>query len=358
MARSLSRRLMFSAITVTGCLLLLEGGFRLGETSLIPARSIPLPAPRAPGVADAQAFGQQLKEARQAAGIAVALVEDERAGWALAPSTVRKEGNIYVRINALGLRGPEVTAKAPGELRLLSVGDSSIFGIEVEEKYVFSTIAADDMAAALHTKVLPFIGGVPGYDSTQSLQNLQRVGAQVQPDWVIIGCLWSDVFRNDDNNQMRYRREVVGPMRYFATWRVLRWWLAPWLLSERVRWVDTPTDIGSSDGEGLPPRTPLPTYIKNLQALGAEARRLGGKPAYLMLPAPMDFDRVPPPASVQAWRAAMARVAAEQGAPLLDGPALFKSEGGMSDFVDHVHPSKEGHILLGHALGKLLLAAK
>lgn len=354
MARSLARRLSFSAIMVAGCLVLLEAGMYVGEPYLIPARSIPLPAPKAPGVADVQAFDQQLKAARQASGIAVAMVEDERSGWALAPNTVRKEGNIYVRINALGLRGPEVTPKAAGELHLLTVGDSSIFGVEVEEKYVFSSVAAADLANALKTTVTAYIGGVPGYDSAQSLQNLQRVGVQVQPDWVIIGCLWSDVFRNDDNNQMRYRREVVGPMRYFATWRVLRGWLAPWLLSERVRWVDTPTDIGSSDGEGLPPRTSLPNYIKNLQALGNETKKLGGKPVYMILPAPMDFDRVPPPASVQAWRAAMAKVAAEQSAPLLDGPALFKEEGGMGYFVDHVHPSREGHVLLGHALAKLL----
>ena len=82
----------------------------------------------------------------------------------------------------------------------------------------------------------------------------------------------------------------------------------------------------------------------------------GIQPVFLVLPAPMDFDTVPPPETVIAYRAAMATVAREAGAPLLDGPSLFKKEGSMNDFIDQVHPSRSGHARLGHALADLLAA--
>jgi lysophospholipase L1-like esterase len=338
-------------------LLVLEGLARLAEPHLVAERSIPLPAPRSPGVDDPQAFAQSLQADREAEGLVVHLREDEAAGWSLPPSSVRKEGNIVVRVNALGLRGPEVAPKAPGELRLLSIGDSSIFGVEVEEKYVFSSVAADRIAAARSAPVTAFIGGVPGYDSAQSLTNLRKVGRAVLPDWVLVGCLWSDLYRTDDADRQRYRRELVGGFRGLALWRIARWELAPWLAAERVRWIDDLSDIGTLDGEGLPPRTALPAYAANLEAIVAEVGRVGARPLFVVLPAPMDFDRTPIPPSVAAYRAVMKRVAAAHGAPVVDGPALFLDRGRLTWFVDNVHPSGEGHGLLGEATADAILGA-
>lgn len=338
-------------IAVGLALLALEGIARLLEPRLVPARSIPLPAPRGPGVADPEAFRNALLARRRAEGLGVGMTEDESLGWALPPSSVTREGSLVMRTNALGLRGPEVGARTPGELRILTLGDSSIFGFGVEEKYVLSSIAADAMHGALGVAVTPFIGAVPGYDSGQALGTLRRVATALKPDWVVIGCLWSDVFRMDDADRRVYRRELVGPLRGLALWRIARWELAPWLASERVRWVDSAADIGALDGEGLAPRTPLADYIRNLEAIVADTRRMGARPAFVVLPAPMDFDRTPIPASVAAYRAAMKRVAREAGAPLVDGPELFLAEGSLTSFLDNVHPSREGHALLGRALG-------
>jgi hypothetical protein len=38
-----------------------------------------------------------------------------------------------LRIDALGLRGPEIGARKPGERRLLALGDSMVFGLGVDE---------------------------------------------------------------------------------------------------------------------------------------------------------------------------------------------------------------------------------
>lgn len=223
-------------------------------------------------------------------------------------------------------------------------------------KIRFSSVAAEDLQKSKGVPVTPFIGGVPGYDSGQALQTLRRVGESLKPGWVVIGSLWSDVFRNDDARRFANQQALRGPFRSLATWRILRWWLAPWLSSQKVKWVDSKVDIGTLDDEGHPPRTLLPQYLSHLRAMVSTARSLGAEPVFLVLPAPMDFDKVAPPETVMTYRAAMRSVAAEAQAPLLDGPALFLEKASPKDFLDQVHPSRSGHALLGHALATLLEA--
>jgi lysophospholipase L1-like esterase len=344
------RRVAFAALSGLLVFGLLEGGAWLlewtvffGQTST--SRQIPLPAPGAPGTSSTLLW-EQLQR--------VQLIEDETTGWSLPPSSTKQESGVLVRINALGLRGPELVAKGPGEKRILTLGDSSIFGIGVEEKYVFSTVLAEDLEKSLSVPVTPFIGGVPGFASDQALARLKEVGAAVQPDWVVIGTLWSDVFRNDQLNKIRYRKRITGPFEHFALYRVLRLLLAPYLTSQKVGWIDGAQDVGRLDDEGLPPRTGLADYMINLKAMAEQTVAVGGKPVFLVLPAPMDFDKVPPPETVTAYRGAMKAVAEAMGAPVVDGVAVFKEKGSMRYFLDQVHPSREGHALLGHAIATTL----
>jgi lysophospholipase L1-like esterase len=54
----------------------------------------------------------------------------------------------------------------------------------------------------------------------------------------------------------------------------------------------------------------------------------------------------------------MAQVAADEGAPFVDGPALAAAEGAtLGWWLDQVHPSAVGHRALGHALATKLAAA-
>ena len=53
----------------------------------------------------------------------------------------------------------------------------------------------------------------------------------------------------------------------------------------------------------------------------------------------------------------MRLVAAEVGAPLVDGPTLFAERGlGVEGFLDKVHPAVGGHEALGEALAAALAA--
>jgi lysophospholipase L1-like esterase len=287
-------------------------------------------------------------------GERIPLAEDPDLGWALQPGARFQGAGITVRINNRGERGPDLPPRAPGEQRLLAVGDSSIFGDGVEESEVFLSLAARILEQAWGVEVSAVNLGVPGYDSSQSARLLEREGPREEPTWVVVGNLWSDVYRADRAPGAADARSLLPlrpGLRRLASYRLLRRLLEPALIRHQVGWAASDADIGE---EGAT-RTSLRAYMANLRAMAATTERLGGRVAYLVLPAPTDLDVLPPPATIQAFRAAMRRVAAERHAPVLDGPALFsEAENGLGLFKDHVHPNARGHLLLGVGLADLL----
>lgn len=346
MARS--RRPAFVFITVMVGLVLCEAAAR-GLESLSPKRSLPLPIPGQVSGAEAAALSRKMQAAR-AQLPPIPLVPDETSGWALPAGAVGQEGTIVVRYNALGLRGPELGERSDGEERLLTLGDSSIYGQAVAENQVFSSVAADLLGKAWGRPVTPVIGGVPGYSSDQSLLLLKKLGARVEPTWVIIGSLWSDVYAKDARDWERTRSFLSQ----FASYRLLLRGLTPLLSPQKVGYMDGREDVGALSN-GPPPRTPLSDYRANLQAMVEETRKIGAKPAFLILPAPLDFDTLPPPETVLAYRNVMRDVATEAAAPIVDGPALFVSHGAtVAYFGDQVHPNGYGHRLLGELLAEQL----
>ena len=70
-----------------------------------------------------------------------------------------------VRINALGLRGPEVAPKRPGVFRVLVFGDSYAFGVGVDEENVLTSelerLLSEDALSGVEVEVLNL--GVAGY---------------------------------------------------------------------------------------------------------------------------------------------------------------------------------------------------
>src|SRR6185436_19226191 len=76
--------------------------------------------------------------------------------------TNRREFDHAVSIDALGLRGAEVGAKDPSRLRLLALGDSFTFGVDVEDDQPWVV----RLASRLTAKGIPAEGlnaGAPGY---------------------------------------------------------------------------------------------------------------------------------------------------------------------------------------------------
>jgi lysophospholipase L1-like esterase len=158
--------------------------------------------------------------------------------------------------------------------------------------------------------------------------------------------LWSDLVRQG------LAPRITPPSRW-ATYRVGVLLLSPWLTARKVKFLDQKGDVGDLGDESS--RVGLREYRRNLLLLAERAKAGGARPAFLLLPAPMDLDAAVPPETVVAYRATMRSVAAELGAPLVDGEALVDARSAtLAWWDDQVHPSALGHKELGVALAEAL----
>ena len=335
----------------------MEVGARIVELLLPVERTLPTPAP-----GNHESHAKVTAEARERLGMPrrdlieyqLANSSDPRTGWLLPANTTK---GIF-RSNSHGLRGPDLADAEPGEVRILVLGDSSAFGSNVEEDEALGAIAAAQLSASWKRKVVHVNGAIPGHDSNQSVRVLTKFGGWARPSWVVVTSLWSDIYRGDHfrnpSNDGYYGPPALRVLRASAVYRVLRRALDPWLSSRKVGWLTSEEDIGSTQG-GPDTRVLLPRYVSNLETMASRARALGARPVFIMLPAPMDFDVVPPPTTVQEFRLAMRSAAERVGAPLIDGPAEFRRRGaGPAYFFDQVHPTQEGHAILGEALAEVI----
>jgi lysophospholipase L1-like esterase len=102
---------------------------------------------------------------------------------------------VPLRINAHGLRGPEIQReKAPGVTRIAVIGDSFTFGWGVAEEDSFPALLGRQLAEVTpgaSFEVLNF--GVPGTNTAMQEARLTRVVMQFQPDLVL-----HQFYSNDD----------------------------------------------------------------------------------------------------------------------------------------------------------------
>jgi hypothetical protein len=117
---------------------------------------------------------------------------DPVLGWSNQPGSkgvfTRSEFSYDLNINALGLRGPEITEKKPaGTRRIAVLGDSFVWGIGASDEELFTTQLEKKVP---RSQVLNF--GVAGYGTVQYHLLTEKVMA-LDPDIVVVGfCLGSD----------------------------------------------------------------------------------------------------------------------------------------------------------------------
>ncbi len=275
---------------------------------------------------------------------------DDETGWALKPT--EEDGFLGQRINSLGLRGREIESKAPEELRLLFLGDSSIYGFGASEPQTMPESAARDLNSRLGRPVSGVNGGVPGYDSGQSLALFARVVDQVDPDWVVIGALWSDCYaeRGLQMDEDGAPRSLLSKSNLY---RLMRRLLEPLLSSRKVGWFASEEEMFQATVEDA--RTTPDQYLTNLVAMAQLARDSGATPLFLILPAPVDLTRRGPPDIAVEYRKLMRNAAQKTGALVVDGPSLLAPRGvQLHHFLDQVHPGPELQQLLGIAVSRTI----
>lgn len=270
--------------------------------------------------------------------------------WVNAPG-VREEQGVQVRINSLGLRGPEPTSPKPqGERRLLVTGDSVVYGFGVEESALFTHVAAEALG------VEGWTAAVPGYSTFQTINLLEMSALSMAPDVVVIANLWSDlgvIGFSDREVLAAWGSFTPGPVQGWAAHHsaVFRWTrhavraVQYRTADDRIlAWRDRPTSGTSTR------RVSIQDYAANLDRLVAISQERGAEVAFLDLPIRATVDGADPGGSEAAYAAVMRHAASRHGAPLVDGAAALR--GGPPDRLwrDATHLSEAGHARVAAAL--------
>lgn len=334
------RRAVFASLTAVGGLAALELGARVAFVEDLAAAEAPPPAP---------------------ADGAPTLRGNPYLLWEYAPGW-RYELGAPVRINALGLRGEEPEIPAPdGVRRLLTTGDSSVYGYGVADDEVFIQRTAE----ALGGDVEGWTAAIPGYSTFQSINLLQMRALALEPDVVVIGNLWSDnnfddfVDRDLLTAYTRWETSWAGRVHSLllpsALYRVLDYRVrvagGEAATARKVGWT-----IGGQDPTGRR-RVAINDYAANLDQLVAMSRGAGAEVAFLALANREDLrGGADAPGAWAPYRQVFREAAARHGAPLIDVPAAFRDSGEHVDalFLDEMHPTAEGHRLMGAALAVTL----
>lgn len=271
-------------------------------------------------------------------------------GWVPVPGESRAFGVPgKTWINQQRIRNPELAPPAPGEKRLLTLGDSTVYGVLVNDREVFSAVAADRLQRKLRSPVTAINGGVPGYSSEQSRRLLTGSLAEVPFDILVVATQWSDSQPADAPDAWRFSPVASAISRGLLSsglYRLMDYLLVGPRDPEQVAW-----QLGEEPGSR---RVPLRAYTRNLHKFADIARARGAEPVYLLLPSDRDVRGEPLEPPRPSYREAMRAVAAEEGALLIDGAAPFAG-GAPTLMLDDVHPSRGGHRLLGETVAAGLL---
>lgn len=114
-------------------------------------------------------------------------------GYQLPPGMDARYWDTAVRTNSLGMRDREVGPKAPGERRIMLLGDSVIFslGVDYEDSIPWRLEQRLNAGGDGSYRVLNM--GVPSYNTEQELLQLENTGLALAPDAVLLMFVPNDV---------------------------------------------------------------------------------------------------------------------------------------------------------------------
>jgi hypothetical protein len=139
-------------------------------------------------------------------------VHDDLLGWShepnaegvyVGPRPWPVEFETPIRINSLGLRGPEPAPRTPGSRRVMVLGDSMVVAFEVPWQETFTSLLEERLSAARGAPVEVVNAGVRGYGTDQSYLYYRERGRKLAPDLVILVHGANDPLDNTTLHEMR-----------------------------------------------------------------------------------------------------------------------------------------------------------
>ena len=252
------------------------------------------------------------------------------------PYGTRTEHGVEVRINKMGLRGPDIGDKQ--YKRVATVGDSSIFGFLVNEDETFSAKIVQNLNSQ-GLEVEHINAAAPGHSTFQSLSRLKWVLPSVKPDVLIVGNLWSDSALAGFQDADLYHSNTFVFLTKSALFRYLISLLYPDQYTV-IRWHARPEDTA-----GIPPRVSLEEYRLNLLRIHDLAAQHGCRTVFLGLYLEEEPQDVPEDMASQ-YRSQMKAISHLKNTVFLDAKDAW--EGKTDLFADFLHPNAKGHLELGN----------
>jgi len=307
------------------------------------------------------------------AGLLFAPGPDGDLPYLLRPGVHTRFVNADVRVNALGLRGPDIAPEPPpGVRRILILGDSVAFGQGLAEE---ETVSAR-LAAALHhagdARYEVVNAGVPGYDTTAEAGLLARLRPVLHPDVVVV------VFSLNDYDPAPLYSPIGTLIQRDLGDRTARWydhsafivlgrWLLGWthgsLLYQIARREHAPDEPGGRIAaleqavERLHLdfyREPVPKYWDRMRHAFLALRRAAAGCRLLVVIAPEAFQIEKPDPDLTPQRRVLA-LCRETGVDCLDVHPRFAAAGGAL-FLDTLHPNARGHEVMAGVIAAALRA--
>jgi lysophospholipase L1-like esterase len=304
--------------------------------------------------------------------------------WSLKPSFRGLVRGASVSINAQGLRGPEIGKKQQGEIRILCLGESTTFGIKVDQGRDYPHVLESLLRKQFPERNITVINaGVVAYSSYQSWQFLLKRGLRLEPDIVVLYHEVNDylpsTLRNEDqvlvgNLQTDWKLQTSPLFRVTRElWSVsvlYRWLESKYLESRISRFEASPVvnpllTIGLPD-IGIPPRL----LTNGNEHLLTDERRVGQRVSEEERQKILsEFERIcrenrirlvvihPAYADSTPHECLLTRFCRERNVLLLDAyPTLHPSPGqAQGMFLDLWHPSADGHRRLAEALAQFIV---
>lgn len=309
---------------------------------------------------------------------------DARYLWRLTPGYVIRSGDgSSTTIGPLGLRDTlTVRPKLPNEVRILTTGDSSVYGWGVPDGRTYQELLERRLNQRFPGSRIEVVNlGVPGYSTVQTLRLLEDVGWALEPDLVVVSNIFSDcnidVFQ-DETALALVRPPTVG---LTATLHRSRTYCAAWNVyanryassnqeRNRVLMPGIPRDtswLETVDRVVDQSRVPLDDYLRNIDAIEVAAAAHGARVVLAPLAQEWDVGRwtvrgMPKPSegTTLQWtpyRAALAAYAEARSVPFLpfyEAFAAVPRDRAMRLFNDPIHPSSDGAAVMADALFTLL----
>ncbi len=149
-----------------------------------------------------------------------------RRAWTMTPHHDHYTYQHPVRVNALGLRGGEVEAKQPGEVRVIALGDSLVYGQGVAEEDTLPAQlesrlnAGGDKDSARKYSVIN--AGVRGYSTGQEMDLLAELRDKVEPDIVVLFWYWNDLKETEVRDNYLILKQL-GPVPFDTLYPIEGW---------------------------------------------------------------------------------------------------------------------------------------